>query len=841
MNEQHRNSDGEPMVEESGINRDNKNNNLTLYVILSVGLILRWVHLTIVSGSDLVQLPIIDSAFYHTWATLISQGDVAGTNIFFMSPLYPYLMGFIYSIVGAKPVWVMAIQGLMGVGTLWLLYRFGERLAGKTVGLIAAAIGAVYAPFIFYDSTLLTSSLILFLSAAILNLTYSVLTTERAPYLWMLGIALALSALTRPLVFIFVPFILVGMFLQNRSSVVKRSVTLAIAMSILLFPVGIRNLIVGGEFVLTTSSAGMNLYVGNNPDAHGLYWEAPFLSSAEPQYENEDYRIEASRQADKNLTTRQAGQHWTRQSLSWIVNNPIDYIILEWRKLFYFWNRTEFANNVSIYFAKDVSSLLRMNPFGFWLIAPIGLSGLIWMGIKLGWQRMRVAYLWVLAYLIGCMMFFVSSEYRLPIMLPLMVGAGFLLKELYERFKSRQTDELFRLIILGLVFFPFMNFRTDFIREGDNARMDWFNMGNTLIKHYRYADAVPRLKRSLEIDPYFAEGYHKLAEAYYRSGDIDNALAIGKKVGLSDEKGILRIIRGESVYEAFALLNEGNFYAAFQEFLFAGWDSTRAVAETTRVGRLRDAQLAFTQGDFETSLNLFRLINANDSIMNPVIGYNIAMHHWKFGDPDSTEYYLEKTLEVDSVNVPAVQLLSLVYDATGREDKSIQILRRISPAAVLEDQVLPNIRIEMDSLASLGLWDEALKAYARYARKHYPEALPEDNFRLGRLQLEVGNSDLALRLLEDAEDAGITGANLYLYKGRAFAELDRTGEAIAALQRAISEIPDLVEARIVLGQLYLAQGKYESAWKETEALVYLKIEDPVWRDKYQQLRKQLQK
>ena len=40
---------------------------------------------------------------------------------------------------------------------------------------------------------------------------------------------------------------------------------------LVLFPVGLRNLLVGGEFKLTTSQFGPNFYIGNNPLADGSY------------------------------------------------------------------------------------------------------------------------------------------------------------------------------------------------------------------------------------------------------------------------------------------------------------------------------------------------------------------------------------------------------------------------------------------------------------------------------------------------------------------------------------------------------------------------------------------
>ena len=54
----------------------------------------------------------------------------------------------------------------------------------------------------------------------------------------------------------------------------QRAMTAAVfvlGLSLVLFPVAVRNRIVGGEWHLTTSQLGSNLYIGNNPNADGTY------------------------------------------------------------------------------------------------------------------------------------------------------------------------------------------------------------------------------------------------------------------------------------------------------------------------------------------------------------------------------------------------------------------------------------------------------------------------------------------------------------------------------------------------------------------------------------------
>ncbi len=807
---------------------------LALWMIALFALLIRWVHLFIVKDTDLVQIQIIDAAFYHSWAVAISNGEIIGNHTFFMSPLYSYLAGLVYAIIGAAPVRLMALQGLMGVGTVLLVFRWGSLLAGRTVGLVAAALTAVYAPFIFYETTLLTSTLILLLGVVILNLTEAVLRKTSTLNLLLLGGVIGLSALARPLVLIFVPLLFLVLIIDNRDTWIKRSIWLTVGVLILLIPVGIRNLAVGGDFTLTTSSAGMNFYVGNNPEATGLYWEAPFLTSIEPQYEDEDYRRVASKAVERELSTREAGQYWFNRSLDWMIHAPLSYLKLLGRKIFYFWNRAEFANNVSIYYGKEVSPIIAYNPFGFWLIGPLGLAGLILLWRRLGWKRARVPVLWVFAYFAGCVIFFVASEYRLAAVPALIVGVAYLLVEIYNYLKAHRVEPAMRLLALGLLFMPLSNLRTDFIYSGENPRMDYFNFGNTLLKQDKSFEAISRFQRSLAIDPYFAEGMMRLAEAYSRAGMNEQAIEIGKRVGLENPESIIEIVQAQALQEAYALLGEGKFNDAMDEFAFAGLDDNEASAETTRVHQINDAQAALKDGRPERALKMLKQVNANDDssgTVDPVLLHNIAALSLRMGVLDSAEHYATEVLELDSMNVPAAYLLTRILNASGRWEEAERLIMRVTPDAAGMQDKLNVVRAKMDSLITLKQWNRALEAYGEYGKLGFAMH-PEDKVRVGQVQLEIGNLELALKLLTEAEAAGVDDPDLFFHQGRSFSALGRSDEAIAAVQKCLAVEPDHIQARIFLARLYISQNKIKQAWSELEAVSHFEIIDPELAEEY---------
>jgi len=795
-----------------------------LLLIMGFALLLRIIHLVLVKSSDLVNIPIIDSAYYHLMATGISHGNLIGEGIFFMSPLYPYLSGLIYAIFGSAPIWIMIFQSALTVGTVYQLYKFTHKLINHKVAAISALLAAVYAPFIFYDSTILTSSLILFLSSLILNYSLDTLSDGKTGSLWKLGLTIGLSALARPLVLIFYPFLIFAHFQSGRKDWKKRSFTIILATFVILIPLGVRNLIVGDEFVMTSSSGGMNFYVGNNEEATGLYWEAPFLSSYEPWNEEEEYRRKASELKGEKLTNREASRYWLSQSLDWMKNHPSYYLKLLARKTFYFFNRAEFANNVSYYYGKDISPILGLNPIGFWLICPLGLGGLILLLKHRGWKRSRLLWLWLLAYYAGALVIFNASEYRLPAVLVLLVGAGYAITTLYERFRHADIEPAMRIIALTLIFLPIVNFRTSFIRSGENARMDYFNFGNTLLKLDRTEESIDRFQNALAIDPYFAEGLHRLADAYYRTGQEDKAVEIGERIGLQDPASIITIIQNEAKSEGFALLQEGKLKKALSEFTAGGMTAAEAEAETLRISQLNLAREIYDKGDKEGAIKTFHKIRSIDTQLDPSISYNIALLHWQIGAIDSAEYYAQEVMDIDSLNMPGGYLLARIFKATNREDLAIKLEHKVNPEAGHDTGLLRDVRKKMDVLISQGKWPDALREYGRYGKLGY-EIDPEDKLRIARAQLELDNSDQALELLLTLVQEYSNSAELQLLIGRAHQKMDQLELYIEAIQNSIAIDPNFVPARMLFARHYMESGNYKKALKQMEAVSHLEILD----------------
>ncbi len=92
-----------------------------------------------------------DGAAYWQWASSIASGDWIGSQVFYQTPLYPYLIAIPLKLLHAPMLAIRIMQacaGALGCGVLALATR---RLISPISGLIAGTMLALYPPAISYD------------------------------------------------------------------------------------------------------------------------------------------------------------------------------------------------------------------------------------------------------------------------------------------------------------------------------------------------------------------------------------------------------------------------------------------------------------------------------------------------------------------------------------------------------------------------------------------------------------------------------------------------------------------------------------------------------------------
>ncbi len=251
--------------------------------------------------------PSYDSGDYDRHATAIATGKgypesvfaAAGGPTAFRPPVYPYMLGALYAVVGEHGVLAGRVLGaLFGVLVVGLLYLVGAELLGRREGLIAAALAAFWPPLFLLGTALVTEPIFL---ALVLAAVLLVLRHQRQKSLWAVGAAgvcCGLAALTRSNGLLLLLAIGVGLLfasgLRPRRSQLVATATLAIAAFLTLAPWAIRNAQTFDRFVPITSQTGFALAGTYNPEAENFpgyraTWILPQATARyAPLYERRD-------------------------------------------------------------------------------------------------------------------------------------------------------------------------------------------------------------------------------------------------------------------------------------------------------------------------------------------------------------------------------------------------------------------------------------------------------------------------------------------------------------------------------------------------------------------------
>ncbi len=640
---------------------------IILPAILLLAAVLRFIYLASIWNTPVLTVPIIDSEYYHAWALAIAQGRGGGEGIFFMSPLYPYLLAFLYNHITSATQIAALVQACAGVLIVLIVYNLAKRLFDENTGLLAAFLAAFYRPIVYYEGVLLTATLILLLDGCILLL---LLSRERKLWLELLaGILLGLSAFARPNILIFAVLLIFVFVFIVRYRDLKRAGLITIGITVVLLPVAYRNYRIGGEWVLTTSSLGMNFYAGNNPSAEGIYWEAPFIRSAEPRFENFDYRMEASRRVGKELSITASSRYWLSQGIGYILKHPFDYLQLLARKFYLFFHQTEIPNNLSLYAAEYFSSWLRRIPFTFGLLAPVGF--VFWL-YSLRRREFLIPNLFGLSLLLTTLLFFAASEYRLPILLILLPCSAAGIIELYRRFRS---GEWLRGIILALLIAALaipINTPTNFTLSLATPRMDFFNIGSVLQKQGRHQEAALMFQKALLLDPEFQEAHRALGDSYSVLNMREQAAEEFRRAGL-DPECEMRMLDAEK--------------------LFA------------------QAQVKFQAGDFQAAIHDY-LEGADLAPETPAYVYfNLAYLYLQIADTTQALIYLQKAADAEPEEARTYYLRGLVYEGLrdwGQALQQFQMALSISPSFHLARAHAALVQYRAGNQAAAAEWIEPL-------------------------------------------------------------------------------------------------------------------------------------
>jgi hypothetical protein len=368
--------------------------------------------------------------------------------------LYTLYLAGVYGLVGYHPLAARLIQAVL-VGALmpWLIYRLGCRHFGRQVGLVAGAVMACYAYFIYYAATLMTENFYIIGILWVLDMAGQLgRAGESLPARQqglLLGLALGVTVLLRQVFLIFIPVLFLWLlwrsyrfqtgpgwtggttsksrglapYLRNQP-VMRMSGILLTATVVLLFAIApwtVRNYLIFNRFVLLNTNAGFAFYWSNHP-IHGQNYPANL-----PDW---DAYIRLIPPELLSLNEAELDQALLKRGLDFVRNDPRRYLILSISRIdeyFMFWPSSD---------SGLISNVSRVASFG--LLLPFMAYGLLSQLRRSFSSEILILYLFVIVYSAIHLLSWSLIRYRLPVDAVLIVFAGATLVEIQMRLAQRQ-------------------------------------------------------------------------------------------------------------------------------------------------------------------------------------------------------------------------------------------------------------------------------------------------------------------------------------------------------------------------------------------------------------------
>lgn len=361
-----------------------------------------------------------DERFYHEWAKKIADGTFSSSAVYEYSPLPAYLWAALYKIFSPSVASVRAFNLVAGVAVCAVTYAIARDLFDAKTALLASCLAA------FCDYLALMSAVpmketvtVLLFSVAVLFFVKSV-KRPRALFGACLGAAAGLLVATRPNAIVVLPVFLLAPAIAARAARVPiKAIATWIALGVAGFgatagPFVARNAIVAKKLTLTTSQAGFNLYIGNDPDSELPWYHAVPFATTSPFEQGAQFAIEAGRRTGRDLTPEEASSYWTRETAKQAIAHPLRFSKKMALKALAVFNRYEYADHYDASFlSRDSVVALRAAFVGFWILFPLAVLGCFFSRLPraLNFSLFAIAAV----YSVTMVLFFTTSRYRLPL------------------------------------------------------------------------------------------------------------------------------------------------------------------------------------------------------------------------------------------------------------------------------------------------------------------------------------------------------------------------------------------------------------------------------------------
>ncbi|HVF71559.1 MAG TPA: tetratricopeptide repeat protein [Chthoniobacterales bacterium] len=400
--------------------------------------LVRLVALVRLASSPLLFSSGSDMQFYDDWAKQILHGQWTDYQAFYGLPLYPFLLALLFRIFGNSPFIPGLFQACLDAGTAVLIFKttvhllkpgLGVSTKGATItGILAAGGWCFFVSAAAYSAILMPTAGVVFVFWL---LVWLIVRTESPPTpLRCLGygVLTGFAAMGVATILFLVPLFLAAIFLRRTTGPrwLGAMVLLIAGIFVGSAPCWIHNRFVARDPVFLSAHSGINLWLGNNPEATG-YPRFPGLHAGQAQMLHDSIQ-QAERAAGRTLKRSEVSRYWSAKARGFILTNPGAWLNLLGRKAANFWNAFEYDDLGVIVNLRDDRVLFPGLHFG--LVAAFGLAGAVF-----SWRPFSASR-WITAaialHVVAILPVFVTERYRLPVVPGLLVLGALGLHRLWD-------------------------------------------------------------------------------------------------------------------------------------------------------------------------------------------------------------------------------------------------------------------------------------------------------------------------------------------------------------------------------------------------------------------------
>jgi len=528
------------------------------YIFAAVFLV-RLVVLIRLASSPLLLPTGSDMHFYDEWARQILRGHWTDHQAFYGLPLYPFLVALLYRLFGSSPFVPGFFQACLDAGTAVLIYKITVRVISESsdkaskparfTGIMAAISWVFFVPAQAYSAILMPTAGAVFVFWLVV---WQIVRSEAAPSRLrslVCGFLIGVGAMGVATILFLLPlFLFVILIRQTQLRLVAKGPAVALlflGIFVGTSPCWIHNSFVARDPVFLSAHGGINLWLGNNPEATG-YPRFPGLHAGQGQMLR-DSIDQAETAAGRTLKRSEVSRYWSAKVREYIAGNPGAWLKLLARKFGNFWNAFEYDDLGVIANLREHRVLFPGIHFG--LAAVLALSGAVF-----SWRAFPVSR-WVAAgvvlQLAAILPVFVTERYRLTAVPGLLVLGALGLHRLWIQVASgnhRNAALQMGLIVASALFVTLPR------PDPSLWALEAYNSGRLALETNNLSQADYCLQRAYAFVPRNAETNFALGNLRLAQGDSTAArnfyraaLEIdGKHKGALNNLGVLALNENEA-------------------------------------------------------------------------------------------------------------------------------------------------------------------------------------------------------------------------------------------------------------------------------------------------------